>query len=155
VSSTETAVVIGSGLIGLLITQALKTKGCSEVIAFDLDDSRLELALDLGATMSVNSKDSDALQQAVTRLAGKADHCFEVVGATPTVNLAIGLAKKGGSVTLVGGEYPDALEAIVAGDISVKPLITATVPIEEAADWFAKLKAAEEPYLKVLVCPTK
>ena len=181
VSSAETAVVIGSGLIGLLIIQALKTKGCSEVIAFDLDESRLELALELGATMSVNSKDSDAVEQAIKRLDGKADHCFEVVGATPTVDLAIGLAKKGGSVTLVGnlapevqlplqkvvtgeltlygscainGEYPDALKAIVAVDISVKPLITASVPIDEAADWFAKLKAAEQPYLKVLVCPT-
>ena len=181
VSPAETAVVVGSGLIGLLIIQALKTKGCSEVVAFDIDDSRLELALELGATMSVNSKDSDAVEQAIKRLDGKADHCFEVVGATPTVNMAIGLAKKGGSVTLVGnlapevqlplqkvvtgeltlygscainGEYPDALKAIVAGDISVKPLITATVPTEEAADWFAKLKAAEEPYLKVLVCPT-
>ena len=64
-----------------------------------------------------------------------------------------------GELTLYGscainGEYPDALEAIVAGDISVKPLLTASVPIEEAADWFAKLKAAEEPYFKVLVCPT-
>ena len=180
VSSAETAVVIGSGLIGLLIIQALRTKGCSEIIAFDLDDSRLELALELGATMSVNSKDSDAVEQAIKRLDGKADHSFEVVGATPTVNLAVGLVKKGGSVTLVGnlapevqlplqkvvtgeltlygscainGEYPDALKAIVAGDISVKPLITASVSIDEAADWFAKLKAAEQPYLKVLVCP--
>ncbi len=179
-SSTETAVVIGSGLIGLLIIQALRTIGCSEIIAIDLDDSRLELAIELGATMGVNSQDSDAVERAVKRLDGKADHCFEVVGATPTVNLAIGLAKKGGSVTLVGnlapevqlplqkvvtgeltlygscainGEYPDALDAIVSGDISVKPLITASVSIDEAADWFAKLKVAEKPYLKVLVCP--
>jgi len=180
VSSAETAVVIGSGLIGLLIIQALKTKGCSEIIAFDLDDSRLKLALDLGATLGINSNDSDAVEQAIERLKGKADHCFEVVGATPTVRLAIELAKKGASVTLVGnlapevqiplqkvvtgeltlhgscainGEYPDALLAIAAGEISVKPLITASVSIDEAASWFKKLKEAEQPYLKVLVCP--
>ncbi len=180
VSSTETAVVIGSGLIGLLIIQALRARGCSKIIAFDLDDARLKLAQELGATMGVNSKDSDAVEQAINRMGGKANHCFEVVGATPTVNLAIGLVRKGGSVTLVGnlapevqlplqkvvtgeltlygscainGEYPDALKAIVSGDIAVKPLITASVSIDEAADWFAKLRAAEKPYLKVLVCP--
>jgi len=179
-STGQTSVVIGAGLIGLLVIQALKAKGCSEIVAFDLDDSRLKLALELGATLGVNSKDSDAVEQAIKRLGGKADHAFEVVGATPTVNMAIGLTKKGGSVTLVGnlapdvqmplqkvvtgeltlygscainGEYPDALNAIVAGDISVKPLITASVSIDEAAGWFAKLKAAQEPYLKVLVCP--
>ena len=128
----------------------------------------------------MNSNDSAAIEQVIKRLDGKADHCFEVVGATPTVNLAIELVKKGGSVTLVGnlapevqlplqkvvtgeltlygscaicGEYPDALKAIADGDILVKPLITAAVPIENAADWFAKLKVAEQPYLKVLVCP--
>ena len=97
-STAETTVVIGAGLIGLLITQALKTKECSEIIAFDLVDSRLELALKFGATMSVNSEDSDALEQALKRLGGKADHAFEVVGATPTVNLAVGLVKKGGKL---------------------------------------------------------
>ncbi len=179
-SAGQTAVVIGSGLIGLLVIQALKAAGCSEIIAFDLDDTRLELARQLGATMAVNSRASDALDQATGQLGGKADHAFEVVGATPTVNLAIELVKKGGGVTLVGnlapevqlplqkvvtgeltiygscaisGEYPAALTAIANGDIAVKPLITASVAIDEAADWFAKLKSADQPYLKVLVCP--
>ena len=63
-----------------------------------------------------------------------------------------------GELTLYGScainsEYPDALKAIVAGDILVKPLITASVSIDEAADWFAKLRAAKQPFLKVLVCP--
>ena len=180
INAQQTAVVIGSGLIGLLVIQALKARGCQHIVALDLDDSRIKRALELGATVGINSKDPDSIQQVLAHLDGKSDHVFEVVGATATVQLAIDLVKKGGSVTLVGnlapevvlplqkvvtgeltllgscaisGEYPDALDAIANGDIAVKPLITAQVSIEQAAQWFAKLKAADEPYLKVIVRP--
>ena len=53
----------------------------------------------------------------------------------------------------INGEYPEALTAIADGHIQVTPLITAQVNIDNAGEWFAKLKAAEQPYLKVLVCP--
>ena len=176
----DTAVVIGSGLIGLLVIQALKWRGCSQIIAFDLDDSRLALAKQLGATQAFNSKQSDAVKLATDLTNGGADHAFEVVGASVTVAMAIDCVRKGACVTLVGnlspevtmplqkvvtreltlfgscaisGEYPEALTAIAEGHIQVRPLITAQVNIADAGDWFAKLKAAEEPYLKVLVCP--
>ena len=180
VQSGQTAVVVGSGLIGLLVIQALVAVGCKKIVAMDLDDSRLKLAEELGATFSVNSKEPDAIEQAVGHIGGQADHAFEVVGATVTVNLAIDLVRKGGAVTLVGnlapsvdlplqkvvtreltlfgscaisGEYPAALKAIASGSIKVQPLITARVSIDEASQWFAKLKSADQPYLKVLVCP--
>ena len=176
----DTAVVIGSGLIGLLVIQALKWRGCSQIIAFDLDDSRLALAKQLGATEVFNSKQSDAVKSVVDLTGGGADHAFEVVGASVTVNMAINCVRKGACVTLVGnlspevtmplqkvvtreltlfgscainGEYPEALTAIADGHIQVTPLITAQVNIDNAGEWFAKLKAAEQPYLKVLVCP--
>ena len=176
----DTAVVIGSGLIGLLVIQALKWKGCSQIIAFDLDDSRLALAKQLGATEAFNSRQSDAVKLAVDRTNGGANHAFEVVGASVTVGMAIDCVRKGACVTLVGnlspevtmplqkvvtreltlfgscaisGEYPEALTAIAEGHIQVRPLITAQVNIDDAGDWFAKLKAGKEPYLKVLVCP--
>lgn len=176
----DTAVVIGSGLIGLLVIQAIKWRGCSQIIAFDLDDSRLALAKQLGATEVFNSKQSDAVKSVVDLTGGGADHAFEVVGASVTVNMAIDCVRKGACVTLVGnlspevtmplqkvvtreltlfgscainGEYPEALTAIADGHIQVTPLITAQVNIDNAGEWFAKLKAAEQPYLKVLVCP--
>jgi L-iditol 2-dehydrogenase len=51
----ERAVVVGSGMIGLLVIQALRVAGCSEVIAIDIDEGRLELAAELGATTTINS----------------------------------------------------------------------------------------------------
>jgi len=180
VKQGDTAVVIGSGLIGLLVIQALKWRGCTQIIAIDLDDSRLELAEQLGATAAINSKQPNAVKSVLELTSGGAHHAFEVVGASVTVNMAIDCVRKGAAVTLVGnlspevtmplqkvvtreltlfgscainGEYPEALTAIADGHIQVRPLITAQVNIDDAADWFAKLKEAQQPYLKVLVCP--
>ena len=50
------AVVVGAGLIGLLVIQALKARGWEKVIAVDLDDKRLELARKLGAEEVFNAK---------------------------------------------------------------------------------------------------
>lgn len=45
----DTAVVVGSGMIGLLVIQAIRLAGCSRIIATDLSDERLAVARQLGA----------------------------------------------------------------------------------------------------------
>src|ERR1700676_5164257 len=45
----DSAVVVGSGMIGLLPIQAIRLAGASRVIAVDTDDDRLKLARRLGA----------------------------------------------------------------------------------------------------------
>src|SRR5579871_3319004 len=54
------AVVVGSGMIGLLAVQALRAAGCTRVVAIDLEDSRLKVARELGATETFNPKTGDA-----------------------------------------------------------------------------------------------
>lgn len=165
--SGATVLVVGAGLIGLLVIQALKRAGAAKVIAVDLDEGRLKLARELGADECHLSANAPALL---------VDIAMEVVGAAPTVDLAVRSVRKGGKVVLVGnlspnvplplqmvvtreldvlgscaiaGEYPDALEAIASGSIRVKPLITAAVPLEQGKDAFVKAKAPGA--LKVLV----
>src|SRR5436309_1749268 len=58
-----TALVMGAGMIGLLVLQALKEAGCSRVYVVDIDDSRLKLASDLGATAVINAKTSDTVAE--------------------------------------------------------------------------------------------
>ena len=57
----DSAAVVGSGMIGLLVIQALNIAGCDEVIAIDLDEDRLRLAAELGATATVNTAKCDAV----------------------------------------------------------------------------------------------
>src|SRR5216683_435096 len=55
----DTALVVGTGMIGLLVLQAIRLAGCSRVIAVDLDDAKLEVARQFGANEVVNPKKGD------------------------------------------------------------------------------------------------
>lgn len=177
----DSAVVVGAGLIGLLVIQALKRAGCETIIALDLAEERLELALKLGATNALRSDRSDTLDQIQALTNGRgADIVMEVVGISPTVQVAVNAARKGGRVCLVGnlapkvefplqavvtreldvlgscainGEYPDALAAIESGEINVKALTSRIAPLSEGADWFARLHENKEPLLKIILQP--
>src|SRR5271154_1496331 len=147
----DTALVIGAGMIGLLILQSLRATGCDRVFVADIDDSRLKMAKDLGATEILNSKSN--LAAPVLKLTNNngVDAVLEAVGRTETIADSIDSVRKGGTVTLVGnfapevkihlqkvvsrqirlqgscassGEYPQAIEFLASGAIKVKPLIT-------------------------------
>ena len=51
----ETAIVLGSGCIGLCTIMSLKARGVSEIYVADVMDKRLEKALEIGATRVFNS----------------------------------------------------------------------------------------------------
>jgi L-iditol 2-dehydrogenase len=181
VSPRERAVVVGSGMIGLLVIQALRVAGCDEVIAIDLDDSRLALARELGATDAINAKQRDAVKAVLERTAGEgADIAVEVVGNGAALATAIGCVRRGGRIGLIGnlapevpfplqavvtreitlvgscasaGEYPQAIELIASGQIQVGPLITATASLAEGPQWFERLYGGEPGVMKVLLKP--
>ncbi|MFH5806409.1 zinc-binding dehydrogenase [Alienimonas sp. DA493] len=179
----DTAVVVGCGMIGLLTIQAARLAGCTRVVAVDLDATRLERAKALGADVTLNAKETDVPQAVRDLTEGRgADVAFEVVGAPPTVQSAIDSVRKGGSITLVGnlapkvefplqsvvtrelslfgtcassGEYPACIDLLASGAIRVADLITATAPLEEGADWFARLYDGEPGAMKVILDPTR
>src|ERR1035441_10405113 len=173
--------VLGAGMIGSLVIQVLKAAGCRRVIALDLDGDRLELALRLGATAAARA-DSPGLAATIRRFSHErgVDAAFDVVGLATTVAAAVGLVRKGGSVTLVGnaepradlplqavvtrqvtligtcasaGEYPACLELIASGRVNVTEFISAAPPLEEGAEWFARVHAREKRLMKVLLKP--
>lgn len=178
-----TAVVVGSGMIGLLIIQALRWAGAARVVAVDLADNRLALARKLGATHAINSGKTDVAAEVSQLTDGLgADVSFEVVGFTPTLNLALAVLKRGGHCVMVGnlspktqdfplqavvtkeltiagscasaGEYPLCLDLIASGKIDVKPMIEAVAPLAEGGHWFQKLSAKDGgKYMKVMLRP--
>ncbi len=119
----DTAVVVGSGLIGLLVIQAARLAGCTSVIAVDLDKQRLELARRLGADVTLDAGKVDVPAEIRRLTDGRgAAVVFEVVGAATTVHTAIESARKGGTVTLVGNLVPRVevpLQAIVTRELNV------------------------------------
>jgi L-iditol 2-dehydrogenase len=181
ISLNDTAVVVGAGMIGLLVVQALRAAGCGQILAVDLDRQRLDLACALGADAGFRSDADDVLEAVRQRTAGRgADIAFEVVGFTPTLQLAILCLRKGGSLTLVGnlspraefplqstvtrqltlngscascGEYPAGLDMIARRAINVDALISAVAPLSEGARWFERLYRKEPGLMKVILRP--
>ena len=177
----DTAVVVGSGMIGLLVIQTLRAAGCGNIIAVDLNEFRLDCALQMGADLALNPKNSDVPAEIhkFTRGYG-ADVAVEVVGATPTLQMALMSLGKGGSLALVGnlapsvdlplqtvvtrqltvlgsaascGQYPASLNMIARGSINVETLISAIAPLSEGATWFQRQHKGNENLLKVILEP--
>jgi L-iditol 2-dehydrogenase len=173
VPENGTALVVGAGMIGLLTLQALKVAGWSAVYVVDIDDSRLQLAKQLGATATVNTKTSGLP-------AIPFDVVMEAVGSTPTVKLAIENVRKGGTVVLIGniaptveiplqvvvsrqlrlqgsaasaGEYSRCIDMLSRGEVNVKPLISVVAPLEQGAQWFERLHEREPNLMKVILTP--
>jgi len=177
----DTVVVVGAGMIGLGLVQALSGAGCGRLIVVDIAPDRLALAEKLGATHKVNSAAEDALA-AILRLTQNqgTDLAFEAVGVPATVDLALRCLRKGGTATLVGnvtpktdfplqaavtrelnirgscasqGEYPACLDMLARGALQAAPLISATAPLAEGAAWFDRLYRKEPGLLKVVLKP--
>ena len=177
----DTAVVVGSGMIGLLAIQALRHAGCERVIAVDTDPARLELARQLGAASSLNPRTADAVAAIREMTEGRgADVTIECVGAGEPVRTAIACLRPGGAATLVGnlepavefplqtvvtgqlrmqgscassGEYPASMELMSKGAIRVDPLISAVAPLAEGPAWFERLYRREANLMKVILKP--
>ena len=108
---TDTALVIGAGMIGLLIIQALAAAGCQRIFVADVDETRLRLAKEAGASttfISSGAGENDAIVAECKRLTeGRGvDVVLEAVGRNETVAASIEAVRKGGTVTLVGNITP-------------------------------------------------
>ncbi len=108
ISLNDSAVVVGAGMIGLLVIQALRLAGCGQIIAVDLDEGRLELAQTLGADYGLPGNPQDDLIRKIQALTGGrgADVAFEVVGSPPSFQTALQSLRKGGVLTLIGNLAP-------------------------------------------------
>lgn len=177
----DTAVVVGAGMIGLLIVQAVRAAGCGRIIAVDVQPARLETACRLGADEGLSSRETDVVAEILEQTGGRgADVVFEAVGFPATMEVAIASVCKGGAVGLVGnltpkvelllqavvtreltlfgscassGEYPACLEMIARGTIDVDAVTSAVAPLAEGAAWFRRLYDGKDGLMKVILRP--
>jgi L-iditol 2-dehydrogenase len=181
ISLNDTAVVVGSGMIGLLVIQVLKSAGCGRVIAVDVDRNKLDLALKLGADVGLKSDEADVTRE-VLKLTGNrgADIAIEAVGISAALKTALFSLRKGGALTLIGnlspsvelplqtvvtkeitikgscassGEYDTCLQLISRKAVNVDALISKTAPLSEGAQWFERLYNREAGLMKVILMP--
>ncbi|ANU64467.1 NAD(P)-dependent alcohol dehydrogenase [Muribaculum intestinale] len=149
----QKAVVFGAGCIGLVCMMALKAEGVSEIIVVDVMAKRLEKAMTLGATATINAAEEDTVERIKELTGGEGiDLSIETAGTEITTRQAIEVARKGSTIVLVGysktGEltlpislfidkeltfrsvfryrhiYPMAIEAVAKGRVNLKDIAT-------------------------------
>jgi Zn-dependent alcohol dehydrogenase len=95
--------VVAAGGVGLSLVELLAFLGASEVVVADVADDKLEMARRLGATATINVRETDA-QAAVAELThGRGlDVVFEALGSASTFETALQMVTDGGAVVVIG-----------------------------------------------------
>lgn len=176
----ETVLIIGAGAIGMMVAAMCRRSGAAEIIIADFSDSRLEMALKVGATVAVNSGKTD-LEQEVMRITGGkgVDKSFECVGRESCFTQAVMTLKRNGTATIVGiyehpqiqflvsrlitheikvqgaqgycWDFPIAIAA--AKDIPMEKFVTHTFPLEQLQEALDTALDSKSGSVKVIVKP--
>lgn len=102
VTDTDTVMVIGCGMVGLGAVVRASIRG-ARVIAADIDSEKLELARQMGASLALNTMDTDFHEKLQELTAGKGpDVIIEAVGSPATYRIAIDEVAFTGRVTFIG-----------------------------------------------------
>lgn len=102
------AVIFGCGAVGLSALMAAKICGCDPIIGVDIIPSRLEMAVELGATHVVNGKNvADTVAEIVKITSNGADYSFETTAVGDVLNQALYCLKPGGTCVAMAATGED------------------------------------------------
>lgn len=165
--------ILGAGTIGLLMLRVAKAHGARRVVLTARSAANRERALAFGADAAV-APSADAVRAA---LGESADVVFDCVAEQSTMDDAIAIANKNGTVVVVGvpaapvvvplptiqdsqlriqgsatylpEDYADAIELLLTKTVSADDFVTAVHPLADAAAAFRD--AASGRHIKVLL----
>ncbi|MBM3363159.1 MAG: zinc-binding dehydrogenase [Betaproteobacteria bacterium] len=132
---SDPVVIIGAGGLGLMAIEVLKALGGRGAIVVDLDPVKRDAALAAGALQVIDAKASDAVAQIQQATGGGARAVLDLVGATPTVTLAMGCAARGGHVVICG---------LMGGDLTVSLPVIPMRPLTLQGSYVGTLAELEE-----------
>ena len=118
----EWIAISGVGGLGHLAVQYAKAMGL-HVCAIDVDDGKLAHARRLGAEVTVNAKEGDAVAAVKRETGGGAQGVLITAPSLPAFKQGVGMTRKRGTCVLVGlppGEFPVPLFDVVANCITIR-----------------------------------
>ena len=166
--------VTGAGPIGLLVTQVARAAGATDITVTDINDDRLAVAAELGATRIINT--------ATTPLGENQeyDRVIECTGIPPVLWSTIRTVKPHGRVTVVGQAapivdglplaflqrheidlvtafryaqaFPTAIALVDSGAVNIDRIVTGRFTLGQAAD-AVQAPVKNPQHLKVVVTP--
>jgi propanol-preferring alcohol dehydrogenase len=134
--------ISGIGGLGHMAVQYAKAMGFN-VVAVDIDDAKLKLARNLGASLTVNARDVDPVAF-ITKEIGGAQGVLVTAVSPKAFQQAMGMARRGGTISLNGlppGDFPISIFDTVLNGITVRGSIVGTrFDLQESLDFAAQGK---------------
>ena len=169
--------VLGAGTIGLFTLAVLRAHGAGKVISTDPNPGKRARAAALGADATIDARTPDVAGQVRKALGGSADIVFDCVAVQSSMDQAIAIADKGGTVVVVGvpasevtvplpivqdhqiriqgsatylsEDYGESVELLRRGAVKTADFVTATRPLAQAAEAFELASSGD--HVKVLL----
>ncbi len=173
----KAVVVLGAGTIGLLVLAVLRAHGARAVVVTDVLEAKRQRAARLGADATVDATAPDAVAAIRQALGESADVVFDCVSSQPTVDQAVALADRGGTVVVVGvptrpltlplpiiqdhqiriqgsatylpEDYAESIRLLSSGAVRAADVVTDVLPLERVSEAFAMCASGDHG--KVLV----
>ncbi len=178
VSSQDRVAVIGCGIVGMGAIASAVNRG-AEVIAIDIDDSKMDIAKKIGVAHTINTSRED-LHEALTRITNGdgPDVIIEAVGNATTYRAAVDEVAYTGRVVCIGyaksavefntgifvrkeieilgsrnctDEFPEVIAYLEAGKFPVDEVISKTVSLDDAGAALADWAANAKGITKIMV----
>ena len=102
-----TAAVVGLGGVGLAAVLAARMLEAREIVAVDLNERKLAVAREFGATATVNAASPDAVERVREITGGGAAYAFEMAGSARALELAYRATARGGTTVTAGLPHPE------------------------------------------------
>ncbi len=168
VSAGDYVAIFGCGGVGINAVQIAAAFG-GTVIAVDVDDNKLALAKQMGAAVTLDSKDANVAKKIREITQGGVDVAFELVGKPEVLELAFNSVRTGGKLVSVGyseqswnlrmnrvmfreisilgslgsrlAEYPRIIEMARQGRLKLSPVISKRLPLESINEALGNLES--------------
>ena len=173
----KSVAVLGAGTIGLFTLAVLRAHGVGRVVTTDPLAAKRDRATALGADATIDASSPDVAGQVRSALGGSADIVFDCVAIQSSMDQAIALADKGGTVMVVGvpardvtiplpiiqdhqiriqgsatylpADYEESARLLGSGAVRTADFVTATRPLDQVAEAFELAYSGD--HVKVLV----
>lgn len=177
----QSVLVVGLGVTGFLHVQLAKVSGATPIVVADPFPWKLELAKELGADVAIRVPDDSAVAQIREATRGNGpDAVIEAVGIPSTMALSIEAVAPGGKVLKFGighdpltsfdpyliyykeiniigtraasrADWQPAITLVEKGSITLKPLITHQLPLQEAQKGYALMDEGAPGLIRVVM----
>jgi len=102
VAPGDSIAVIGCGGVGLNVIQGGALAGAEKIVAVDVLDNKLAYARQFGATHLIDARNVNTIEAVKEVTGGGADYVFEVIGNPATMAQGYQMARRGGTLVIVG-----------------------------------------------------